>query len=92
MFELIGLAVTAGMTFFSFSYARNFVRSKLRFVEAAQSGAAPWVAGIATALAGAVVFGIVPFVPAALGLFVGAGVGAGVAVGASDIRRHRLNP
>ena len=92
MFELIGLAVTAGVTFFSFASARKFVRSKLRFVDAAQNGAAPWLAGLAATVVAWPVFGIIPFVPATLALFLGAGVGAGVAVGASDIRRHRLNP
>lgn len=95
MFELLSLAATAGVTFFGFSFTRNFVRSKLRFVDAAHNGAAPWVAGIATALVTAPVFGvlgILPIIYTGMAGFLGLGVGAGVAVGSSDIRRQRLNP
>ena len=92
----IGLVVTTGVTVFGFMQARNFTRKRLRFVEAAQSSAAPIIAGVGAALVTMPVFALVgpllPMVSAGTAILFGAGVGAGVLAGKQDIIRGRLNP
>ena len=88
----LGLVVTAGATIFGFMQARGFTRRKLRFVEAAQSPLAPFVAGAAAALIAMPVVALLPIVGGGTAILFGAGVGAGVLAGKQDIIRGRLNP
>jgi len=96
MFETVGgliwLGATSVATIGGYIQARSFTRRKLRFVEAAQSGTAPVVAGVGAAVLCGVAVAILPIVGAGTALLFGAGVGAGVAGGQSDIKHHRLNP
>ncbi len=86
MFEIITLAAAGFATVGGFIQSRNFVRRKLRFVEAVQNGAAPVIAGFAATLVASPVVGILPFVGLGTAVLFGAGVGVGVASGAKDIR------
>ena len=86
IFATIGLVATAGAAIFGFVFARNFMRKRLRFVDAAQGPAVPIIAGVVTA-----VLVSLPFSMGA-GILVGLGVGGGVLAGKQDIVRGRLNP
>jgi hypothetical protein len=92
MFELIALGASTVATVYGYLQARSFTRKKLRFVDAAQSGAAPVVAGVGAVLVGGVAVAFLPIVGAGTAILFGIGVGAGVASGQSDIKHHRLNP
>lgn len=90
MLETLGailrLAVLAGAAFGGFAVARNFVRHRLRFVDAVQSPLAPLVAG-GVALLLAMPVTLLPFVSGAAAWVFGIAVGAGTASGARDLRR-----
>ena len=96
MFEgiglLIGLGATTVATAYGYIQARTFTRKRLRFVEAAQSNAAPVVAGVGAVVVGGVAVALLPIVGAGTAILFGIGVGAGVASGQSDIKHRRLNP
>jgi hypothetical protein len=92
---MISMLIVAGAALASFFATRGFVRDRLKYVDAAQSGSFPWLLGIGVGMA-AFVLNMIPVIgwviPAALPLGLGLGVGTGTAVGQQDIRRHRLNP
>ena len=66
---------------------RRFVRNRLRYVDAAQKGIAPWVAGGAAFLLGLVVVPFLPLVGLGTAITAALAVGSGVAAGARDIRQ-----
>jgi len=84
MLELIVL-VGAGIA--GFVTSRDFARRKLRFVDAAHSRPAPWIAAGAAVLVAAP-FTILPVITGATALALGAGVGLGVKSAQRD--RHLL--
>lgn len=84
--------IALGVAAFGYMQARAFTRRKLAFVDSAQSGVAPVIAGVVTAVAAGLVLLFVPWFGAGTALLLGAGVGAGVASGQSDIRHRRLTP
>lgn len=93
MLQLL-LTVSAGLA--GYLIARTFVRNRLRFVDAIQSGWAPLVAG-ALAFAFAWPLALLPLVSVAPAIMFGIGAGFGTASGARIIRRgdpthHRLAP
>lgn len=88
---MIGLGVATAATVYGYFQARIFTRKRLAFVDAAQSGAAPVLAGVGAAVLGGVVAAFLPFVGAGTAVLFGIGVGAGVAGGQSDIKHRRLN-
>lgn len=92
LFAAIGLAATAGAAIFGFVTARGFMRKRLRFVDAAQSPAAPFIAGIAAWLLAIPVVALLPFVGGGTALLFGLSVGGGMLAGKQDIVRGRLNP
>ncbi len=73
-----GLAAGAG-----YLYTRNFVRRRLRYVDAIRSPAAPMIAGAAAALVVAPV-ALLPVVTVGSAIVFGASVAAGVASGRKD--------
>ncbi|HYH82229.1 MAG TPA: hypothetical protein VEX86_20640 [Longimicrobium sp.] len=96
MFETVGFLIAAGAatvaTGYGYIQARVFTRKKLAFVDSAQSGVAPVVAGVGAVVLGGVAAALLPFVGAGTAILFGIGVGAGVASGQSDIKHRRLNP
>jgi hypothetical protein len=88
---IVTLIALAAATY-GYIQARVFTRRKLQFVDAAQSGVAPVLAGVGAAVAAGLAVAFIPFVGAGTAILFGAGVGAGVASGQSDIRHRRLNP
>ncbi|MGI9078006.1 MAG: hypothetical protein ACR2G6_11875 [Gemmatimonadaceae bacterium] len=85
--ELLGLAATVAAAAIGYFQSRRFVRGRLRFVDAAQSPVAPWLAGAAASVLALPVTAILPVVGLGTALILGAGVGTGVAHGKRDVRR-----
>ncbi len=77
---LIGLLVGAAALGGGFVAARNFVRRRLRFVDAMQKPAAPLIAGV-VATAVALPVAALPVVTIGTAVAFGIGVGSGVASG-----------
>lgn len=83
--NLIYLAVTAVATIAGFLLARDFVRRRLRFVDAVRSPAAPWLVGLGAALIAWPV-AILPVVTTATTVLFGIGTGLGTASGVKALR------
>ncbi len=77
---LIGLAVTAAALVGGFVIARDFVRRRLRYVDAVQRPSAPLIAGVAAA-AVALPVALLPVVTIGTAVALGIGVAGGVASG-----------
>ncbi len=77
---LIGLAVTAAALVGGFVIARDFVRRRLRYVDALQRPSAPLIAGVAAA-AVALPIALLPVVTIGTAVALGVGVAGGVASG-----------
>jgi hypothetical protein len=88
--ELIGLGAAVAAFGGGFSWTRTFVRTKLRFVEAAHSRPAPWIVGIGAAVLAAPVVALLPIVGA--GTAAALGLGAGLGVKSAQKDRHLLGP
>ena len=87
MFGLLALAASTAATFFGYTQARAFVRERLRFVTAAQSGWAPILAGGGAMLLAAPIVALLPLVGTGTAIAFGLSVGIGVLNGQRDIRR-----
>lgn len=79
-------AAGAGMGI-SYVKVRDFVRTRLRFVDAAQSGAAPWIAGVAGALVAAPIVALLPILGTSTAIVYGVVVGAGVRSGQKQVKQ-----
>jgi hypothetical protein len=93
MLELL-ITLTAGAI--GFIVARNFVRRRLRFVDAVHSPVAPLVAGVTAALIAWPAV-LLPLVTLTTAIVFGIGTGLGTASGARALRsadrnRRRLTP
>jgi hypothetical protein len=93
MLQLL-ITLTAGAI--GFILTRNFVRRRLRFVDAVRSPMAPVVTGIAAALVAWPAV-LLPWVSVTTALVFGIGAALGTASGARTLRndepsRHRLTP
>jgi hypothetical protein len=87
MLALIGLAVTVAAVILGYMNSRRFVRTRLRFVDAAQRWSTPWLAGLGAALIATPIAWLLPVVGGGTALLFGVAVGTGVAHGARDVRR-----
>jgi CHASE2 domain-containing sensor protein len=93
MLELL-ITIAAGVT--GFLISRNFVRRRLRFVDAVHSPVAPVVAGVAAALIAWPAV-LLPLITITTTIVFGIGTALGTASGAralrtEDINRRRLAP
>lgn len=81
-------AAGAGMGI-SYVKVREFVRTRLRFVDMAQKPAAPWIAGIVGLVIASPVAAFWPFLPLAplVALGYGVVVGAGVRSGQKQVKQ-----
>jgi len=77
---MLGFIVTAAALVGGFVIARDFVRRKLRFVDAVQRPSAPLIAGVAVA-AVALPVALLPVVTIGTAVALGVGVAGGVASG-----------
>jgi hypothetical protein len=92
MWDLLAFAASIAATAFGYITARTFVREKLRYVDAAQTRRAPFIAGlVAWAIAMPLVW-VLPLVGPATALLFGVSVAFGVRSGARDIKEgHRIS-
>lgn len=93
---MLHILLTAAVGVVGYLMARNFVRNRLRFVDAVQARWAPLAAG-ALAFVLTWPLALLPLVSAAPGVMFGIGVGFGTLSGARMIRRdegrpHQLTP
>ncbi|MBK8248789.1 MAG: hypothetical protein IPK85_15510 [Gemmatimonadetes bacterium] len=87
MFGLITLIIAAAAALVGYTQAKAFVSERLRYVDAAQSGIAPVLAGVGATLIGGALAGLLPLVGGGTALLFGVSVGMGVASGQKSIRR-----
>ncbi len=83
---------TGAATLWGYLKSRRFVRERLRFVGAAHTPAAPFVAGSLAALIAIPVVSIVPIIGIPTALIFGIGIGAGVHHGSRDNRKQLPGP
>lgn len=87
MIGLIAFAVSAAAVIIGYTQARAFVRERLRYVDSAQSGFAPVLAGAGAFVVGGLAAALLPIVGVGTAIAFGLSVGVGVANGQRDIRR-----
>jgi hypothetical protein len=87
MFELLMLAAAGAATITGYLKSRQYVRRRLRFVDAVQKPVAPVAAGVGAALIAAPVVWLLPVLTGVSALVFGVGVGLGVFHGARDVKR-----
>jgi uncharacterized membrane protein YdcZ (DUF606 family) len=89
MYAALALLLTATAGFAGYLGARNFVRRRLRFVDAVQSPWAPWIAG---ACGGILIspLTLLPLLGATTAVIFGLGIGLGTASGVRAIRRGEV--
>jgi hypothetical protein len=85
---MIGLAITLAVALIGYWQAKQFVRSKLRFVDAVHKASAPLLAGIAAVAVAMPVVWVLPLVGTGTAIAFGASVALGVNAGARDIRKR----
>ena len=86
MFFWLYLAVTAVGMIGGFLVARDFVRRRLRFVDAIRSPAAPWIAGLGAALL-AWPAAALPLITTTTTTLFGVAAGLGTASGVKALKR-----
>ncbi|GMV09958.1 MAG TPA: hypothetical protein PKC83_05385 [Gemmatimonadaceae bacterium] len=87
MLGLLGFAATIAAVVIGYTQSRAFVRERLRYVDAAQSGIAPLLAGFGAAIIASPIVALLPLVGGGTALAFGISVGMGVANGQRDVRR-----
>ncbi|MFQ5745997.1 MAG: hypothetical protein ACE5HF_02105 [Gemmatimonadota bacterium] len=87
MIEFVMLAAAGAGMLASYVKVRNFVRVRLRFVDAARKPAMPVVAGAAAALVAAPVVALLPVLGAGTAVLFGISVGAGFRSGVREVKR-----
>jgi hypothetical protein len=87
MLELIMLAAGGVGIVAGYVKSRQFVRQRLRFVDAAHKGSAPVVVGVVAAVAATPVVWLLPVLGVGTAVVFGAGVGLGVLHGSRDVKR-----
>lgn len=88
MLEFLMAAGTGAATLVGYLKARQFVRDRLRFVDAAHRPTAPLIAGSAAAVIAAPIVWLLPILGAPAALIFGVGVGWGVHHGSRDARKR----
>jgi hypothetical protein len=84
---LITMAAAAGVAGVGYVQTRGFVSRRLRYVDQAQSPAAPVLAGIAAAVIAMPVVAFIPFIGAGTAVLFGIAVGLGPRAGVRTFGR-----
>ena len=84
---MLQIIITLAAGFLGFVIARNFVRRRLRFVDAVHSPMAPIVAGVVAAVVACPVV-LLPLITLPTALVFGIGTGFGTASGSRALRNH----
>lgn len=92
MYQMLALAVTVAAGIGGFFWTRNFVRRRLRFVDAVQSPWAPLLVGTGAGLLAWPLAALLPVVTTTTAAAFGIGTGFGTASGARWIRRSEGRP
>lgn len=87
LFSLVGLVVTVGGAIFAFGLARQYVRNRLRFVDAVRHPLAPWITWFVATVILIPIVAILPLVGAGTAILVGAGAGLGTSSGVKALKR-----
>lgn len=87
LFNLIGLVVSVAAGMFAFGLAREYVRQRLRFVDAVRHPLAPWAVALGALLVAAPIVWLLPIVGGGTALIFGAGSGLGTASGVKALKR-----
>src|ERR1051325_5921556 len=89
-FTALSIGIAFSFALFGFVTSRKFVENRLRYVDAAQSPFAPFLAGGAAAILAGLVFSIplLPLVGLGTAVAFGIGVFSGVASGGRENRRR----
>ena len=87
LFSLVGILVTGAGTLFAFGLAREYVRNRLRFVDAVRHPLAPWIVFFAATVVLIPVVALLPLVGLGTALIVGGGAGIGTASGVKALKR-----
>ncbi|HUG27791.1 MAG TPA: hypothetical protein VMK53_05775 [Gemmatimonadales bacterium] len=91
MFELLTLGITVAAMVASYMLTRDFVRRRLRFVDAVQ---APWLPFAVAAVVAVVAwpFALLPLVTTTTAALTAIAAGFGASSGAKDVKRMDLLP
>lgn len=84
---MINFIVAAVAGLFLFGFAREYVRNRLRFVDAVKNPLAPWLVGLGVLIVAMPVAGFLPFIYGSAAIAAGAGAGLGTASGVKALRR-----
>ncbi len=87
MIGFLYTAVIVAAAVFGFTLARNFVRRRLRFVDAVYSPLAPWIVGLIAITLTTPIAWFLPLVTKATTLLFGVGAGVGTASGVKALKR-----
>ena len=87
LFSLIGLVVTAAGAIFAYGLAREYVRNRLRYVDAVRHPLAPWVTWLAATVLLLPIVAILPLVGAGTAILVGGAAGLGTSSGVKALKR-----
>jgi hypothetical protein len=87
MMAALYFGIIAVATITGFLLTRNFVRRRLRFVDAIQSPVAPWIVGLIAALVAYPAAIIIPLVTHTTTTLFGVGAGLGTASGVKALKR-----
>ena len=86
MFGFITMLIALVAVVIGYAGARRFVRDRLRYVDSAQKGTAPIIAGIVAFLIALPVSWLLPLIGTGTAIAFAVSVATGVAVGARDIK------
>lgn len=86
MFLMIRFGLVIVAAIFGFAVARRYVRTRLRFVDAARSPLAPWIAGVIMALV-ASPLALLPLITGVTTTLFGVGAGLGTASAQKALKR-----
>ena len=86
-FNILSLLITAAAGLFMFGLAREFVRNKLRFVDAVRSPLAPWLAGFGVLLVASPIAVLLPLVTGFTAGIAALATGLGTASGVKALKR-----
>lgn len=87
VFSLIGFLVTAAAALFAFGLARQYVRNRLRYVDAVRHPLAPWITALIVTIVLIPVVLILPLVGTGSALLVGGAAGLGTSSGVKALKR-----
>ncbi len=87
MLDLLRIAIIVAAGIGGYVLTRDYVRRRLRFVDAVRAPWVPWVVGIVVVTLTAPIVWLLPLVTKAAAIFLGVGTGIGTASGVKALKR-----